>query len=238
MSLMALMYCVHSDRAILPRRNCFLLIQHTLTTTYTEYRINGDQYTLRTAYIVYCIIPKWGVSCIQPVSHLSGDLVSLHSLHSHIYDSSNEESLSFHHSSLANYRLQIDRLLLLLLCRSIIASKSIPKLDHSQSHQQIVFESLGVSRSVREDVEYKLRCVIFRRVSDCRRAVRPAFRVTEISDLRYRSTMGVIVISLGMPRSAGENFQYTWGHLGALATSLGAPVTSLEAPATVSNGSR
>jgi len=58
-------------------------------------------------------------------------------------------------------------------------------------------------------VECKLRCVNFRRVSDPRRAFQPAFRVTEISDDWYRSTIGVIVISLGTPRSAGENFGCT-----------------------------
>jgi hypothetical protein len=41
--------------------------------------------------------------------------------------------------------------------------------------------------------------------------------------------MGVIVISLGTPRSAGEIFGRTWEHLGALATSLRALTTSLEA---------
>jgi hypothetical protein len=41
----------------------------------------------------------------------------------------------------------------------------------------------------------------------------------------------VIVISLGTPRSAGENFGCTWKHLGALATSLGAPAMCLESPA-------
>ena len=51
--------------------------------------------------------------------------------------------------------------------------------------------------------------------------------------------MGVSVIGLGTPRSAGENFGYTWErlgqsweHLGAPATSLGAPTTSLEVPET------
>jgi hypothetical protein len=44
--------------------------------------------------------------------------------------------------------------------------------------------------------------------------------------------MGVILISLGTYRSAGENFGCTWEHLGAPATSLGAPATSLRAPAT------
>jgi hypothetical protein len=42
--------------------------------------------------------------------------------------------------------------------------------------------------------------------------------------------MGVIVISLGTPRCARENFRCTWPHLGAPATRLGAPVTSLGAP--------
>jgi len=79
-------------------------------------------------------------------------------------------------------------------------------------------------------VECKLRCVNFRRVSDPGRAFRPAFRVTGISDDWYKSTMGVIVISLGTPRSSGENFRCTWEHLGAPATSQGAPMTSLRAP--------
>jgi len=81
-------------------------------------------------------------------------------------------------------------------------------------------------------VECKLRCVNFRSVSDPRRAFQPAFRVTEICDDWYRSDMGVIMISLGTPRSAGENFGFTWVHLGAPATSLGAPATSLGAPTT------
>jgi hypothetical protein len=95
-------------------------------------------------------------------------------------------------------------------------------------------------------VECKLRSVNFRRVSDRTRAVWPAFGVTEISDDWYRSTMGGTVLCLGTPRSAGENFGYTWEHLGAPATSLkvqatilaapttslGAPTTSLGAPAT------
>jgi len=42
--------------------------------------------------------------------------------------------------------------------------------------------------------------------------------------------MGVIVTSLGAPRSAGENFRCTWEHLGVLLTSLGAPATTLGAP--------
>jgi len=81
-------------------------------------------------------------------------------------------------------------------------------------------------------VEYKLRCVDFRRVSDRKRAFQPAFRVTEISDDWYRSTMEVIVTSLGTLQSARENFGSTWEHLGEPATCLGAPATCLGAPAT------
>ena len=53
-------------------------------------------------------------------------------------------------------------------------------------------------------MECKLRCVNFRRVSDPRRAFQPAFRVTAISDNWYRSIMGMIVIGLGTPQSAGD----------------------------------
>jgi hypothetical protein len=81
-------------------------------------------------------------------------------------------------------------------------------------------------------VECKLRCVNFRSISDPRRGFGPAFRVTEISDDWYRGTMRVIVISLGTPRSARENFGCTREHLEAPATSLGAPATSLGAPTT------
>jgi hypothetical protein len=81
-------------------------------------------------------------------------------------------------------------------------------------------------------MECKLRCVNFRRVSGFWRAVWPAFGVTEIPDDWYRSTMGVIVISFEMPRSARENIGYTWDHLGAPATSRGVPTTSLGALAT------
>jgi len=81
-------------------------------------------------------------------------------------------------------------------------------------------------------VECKRRCVNFRRVSDSGRAFRQAFGVTGISDDRYRSSMGVIVISLRTSRSAGENFACTWEHLGVPATSLEAPTTSLGAPTT------
>jgi hypothetical protein len=81
-------------------------------------------------------------------------------------------------------------------------------------------------------MECKLRCVNFRKVSDRRRAVQPAFGVTEITDDCYRSTLEVVVISLGTPRSTEENFGYAWKHLGTPATSLEVPATSREVPAT------
>jgi len=59
-------------------------------------------------------------------------------------------------------------------------------------------------------VECKLRGVNSRRVLDPRKAFQLAFRVTEISDDLYRSSMGVIVIRFGTPRSAGENIGSTW----------------------------
>jgi hypothetical protein len=59
-------------------------------------------------------------------------------------------------------------------------------------------------------VECKLRWVNFRRVSDPRRAFWRAFGVTEITDDWYRSRMKKIVIGLGTPRSAGENFGLSW----------------------------
>jgi len=77
-------------------------------------------------------------------------------------------------------------------------------------HQQNVFKSLGASKSVWEDVEWKLRSVNCRRVSDPRRAFRPALGGTGISDDWYRNIMGVIVIGLGTRQRAGENFGYTW----------------------------
>ena len=79
-------------------------------------------------------------------------------------------------------------------------------------------------------MECKLRRVNFTRVSDRGRTLRPAFRATGISNDWYSSAMGVIVISLGTPQSARENFGCTWEHLGALVTSMGAPATSLDAP--------
>ena len=99
-------------------------------------------------------------------------------------------------------------------------------------HQQNVFYSLGASRSVWENVECKLRCVNFRRVSDPRRAFWLAFQVPRICDECYWCMMVVIVISLPTPCSTRENFRSTWEHLGVtaisqeeLATSLGVPTT-------------
>jgi hypothetical protein len=72
-------------------------------------------------------------------------------------------------------------------------------------------------------MECKLRCVSFRRVSNPRRAFLPAFRVTGISENRYRCTMGVIVIGLGTALNGGKNFVYINKHLGVPATNLGTP---------------
>jgi len=78
-------------------------------------------------------------------------------------------------------------------------------------HHQNVFQSLGASRSIWQNVECKLRCVNFRRVTDPGRAFRPAIGVTGISDDWYRCTLGVIIISLRTPWSTGENLGCTWG---------------------------
>jgi hypothetical protein len=75
-------------------------------------------------------------------------------------------------------------------------------------------------------VESKLRCINFRRVSDHRSAVRPAFRVTRISDYWLRKTMGVIVKSLRTPHCGRENFECHWEHLGVAATTRGALMTT------------
>ena len=53
-------------------------------------------------------------------------------------------------------------------------------------------------------MECKRRSVDFRRVSNPRRAFRPAIRDTGISDDWYRSTIGVSVICLGTCRSAED----------------------------------
>jgi len=71
-------------------------------------------------------------------------------------------------------------------------------------------------------MEYKLRCVNFRRVSDLGRAYLLAFRVTGIWDEWNRSTMGVIVIGEGASRSTWEQWRQACKHQGAAVTSLGA----------------
>jgi len=55
-------------------------------------------------------------------------------------------------------------------------------------HQQNVFLSLEAIKSVWENVECKLRCVNFRRVSDPRRALLPDFRVTGSANDKPGST--------------------------------------------------
>ena len=80
-------------------------------------------------------------------------------------------------------------------------------------------------------MECKLRCINFRRVWNPRRTFQLAFGVTEISDDWYKCIMGVIMLSLGTPQSAGENFGCTCEHLGGPATSLGEPTTSAGVPA-------
>jgi len=79
-------------------------------------------------------------------------------------------------------------------------------------------------------VECKHRCVNVSSVLDPGIAYWPAFGVTEISEDWYRSTMRVIVISLGTPWSAEASFGCTWEHLGAPETTLGTPVPRIGVP--------
>ena len=65
--------------------------------------------------------------------------------------------------------------------------------------QHNLFQSLASCRSVWEEAKCELRSVNVRRESDPRRAFRPAFGVTRISDDCYGSTIWVVVISLGEP---------------------------------------
>jgi hypothetical protein len=81
-------------------------------------------------------------------------------------------------------------------------------------------------------VEYQLREVNIRIVTDARRAFQPAFRATGISDNMNSHSTEVIVISFGMPCNAAKNFVFIWENLGALATYLGALMTSLGAQMT------
>jgi hypothetical protein len=97
-----------------------------------EYSIHKVLHTLSTAYTAYCIILRSTVSRSQTVSHLSANHVVLKSLHSHNYQLTNAQSLSSCRASLPNYRLQIDRLLVLLQSRPIMASKCMCKLVQSR----------------------------------------------------------------------------------------------------------
>ena len=97
-------------------------------------------------------------------------------------------------------------------------------------HQQNVFQSLDASRSVWEDVECKLRCNNCRGVSYPRRAFRPAFEVSGISETWCRSTMRVMVISLRTPQSSGKSIESSWEYLDALETGLGVPTSCPGAP--------
>jgi hypothetical protein len=106
------------------------------------------------------------------------------------------------------------------------------------SHQQNISYLLEASRSIWENVECKLRCINFRRVSDTRRAFLLGFVVTGISDNCHSSTITVIAIDLGSPLSARGNFECIGVPLGVPATSQWAPTTSLEASGSTSNNSK
>ena len=80
---------------------------------------------------MYCIIQTSTVSRSQPVSHLSVDIVVSNVPHSHNYKLTNESSLSSCQASLPNYRLQIDRLQVLLQSCLIMAYNCIAKLTRS-----------------------------------------------------------------------------------------------------------
>jgi len=126
-------------------------IQHTLSTSYTEYSIHRVQHTPSTAYTEYCINPRSTVSCCQPVSHLWADVVVLNSLHSHDYKVTNKSCLSCRHRSLPIYRLQIDHLQVLLQSQSIMAFKCISKLTRSRPPSvspDSLYNGLQVHRSV------------------------------------------------------------------------------------------
>jgi len=51
---------------------------------------HDHELTPSTAYTKYSIIPRLTVSCSQPVSHLSADVIVLNSLHSHNYKWTNQ----------------------------------------------------------------------------------------------------------------------------------------------------
>ena len=147
-----------------------------------------------------------------------------------------------------------------VLIRSEPPTACLISLDHSLRvrtiHQQNELQSLGAYSRFWEDVECKLSCVNFRRVSDPRTAFRPAFWVPGFSDDWSKSTMGAVVTSLKTPGCTGDrsgsahtkpvttwerHWQVwerrwqarqrrwqAWEHLWAPATSQGAPRFTLE----------
>jgi len=84
------------------------------------------------------------------------------------------------------------------------------------NHQQNVFLSLEASRSVWEDVECKLRCVKFKRVSDLRRAFLPAVRVTGSADNKTGRTWEHRRQTWERRRPAGSTSNHSravWGNI-------------------------
>jgi len=100
-------------------------------------------------------------------------------------------------------------------------------------HQQNVFLSLEASRSVWEDVECKLRCVNFRRVSDTRREFLPAVRVTGSADFKPGSTWERWGHTWERQQHAREHLESQQSSLGKTTSSLGTLLVHLEIIATV-----
>ena len=93
------------------------------------------------------------------------------------------------------------------VCQFFIHDCQKPIAPHTAPHtlhQQNVFESLGASRSVWEDVECKYRCVNFRRVSDPRRAFLLACKET-------RSVCNKLGSVDNKPGNTWERWRQTWG---------------------------
>jgi len=105
-------------------------------------------------------------------------------------------------------------------------------VDQSELSLAQCIRSLGLRRSVCNDVQCEIRCVNFMWVLDPTRALWQAFKLPGISDDHYQSTMGVIVVCLETHQIARENIGCTEEYLGALTTSLGVPTQSLLVPIT------
>jgi len=95
-------------------------------------------------------------------------------------------------------------------------------------HREHVFLSLEASSSVWENMDRKLRSVNFRRVLHLRWAFWPAFRVTGISDDRYRSNWDLWWVVQEYNGSDWNKFgttsecrQELWVHLGVLSNQRG-----------------